>query len=138
PGQAVSLAERTLEVEDVAVEERMKLITCLGRSAANIGQAQRAQAAVAEVDRLLAANPMPPEFRLRALSNSGATLHTLGKMQAALDYYGRAYQAARQSESEIAQVAMLGNVGAIHSEGLGAYAQAEDYFARADEIARRS
>ena len=81
---------------------------------------------------------MPPEFRLRALSNSGATLHTLGKMQAALDYYGRAYQAARQSESEIAQVAMLGNVGAIHSEGLGAYAQAEDYFARADEIARRS
>lgn len=137
PAQAVVLAERTLRDGALAVEERIKLVTCLGRSAANAGQAQRAQAAVDEVDRLLAEHPMPPEFQLRALSNSGATLHMLGRVQAALDYYGRAYEAARESESDTAQVAMLSNVATIHSEGLGAHAQAEEYFARAAEIVER-
>lgn len=138
PALAIALAERTLERKDLGVEERIKLVTCLGRSTANIGQAQRAHAAVAEVDELLARHPMPPEFRLRALSNSGAALHTLGQVQAALDYYGKAYEAARQSESDTAQVAMLVNVGSIHSEGLGAYAQAESHFAHAAEIVQRS
>ena len=138
PARAVTLAERALGEKGLDVEARIKLTTCLGRSAANAGQARRALAAVAEVDALLARHPMPTEFELRALSNSGAALHTLGHIQPALDYYARAFEAARQSESDLAQAAMLTNVGAIHSEGLGAYAQAESYFARAAEIQGRT
>jgi len=137
PAKAAALAEQTLRGQDLGVEERIKLTTCLGRSAANAGQAPRALEAVAAVDTLLARHPMPPEFQLRALSNTGATLHMLGNIRAALDYYGRAYEAARQSESDKAQAAMLTNVGSIQSEWLGAFEEAESYFARALVVERR-
>ncbi|MGJ4802034.1 diguanylate cyclase domain-containing protein [Luteimonas sp. SDU82] len=137
PAKAAALAEQTLQTPGLGVEERIKLTTCLGRSAANAGQARRALDAVAAVDALMQRHPMPPEFQLRALSNSGATLHMLGNIQGALDYYGRAYEAAKQSESDEAQAAMLANVGSIQSEGLGAFEEAEAYFARAAEVERR-
>src|SRR5690606_11422875 len=106
PARAVTLAERALGGKELGVEARVKLTACLARSAANAGQARRALAAVAEVDALLARHPMPAEFELRALSNSGAALHTLGHIQPALDYYARAFEAARESESDLAQAAM--------------------------------
>ena len=137
PSAAVAVAERGLAASALDTEVRIKLLACLGRSAALAGQADVAEAAVARVDDLLAEQPMPPEFTLRALSNSGAALHTLGRIRPALEYYARAYEAARRSESDVAQVAMLSNVASIHSEALDAYPQAESYYARAAEVQRR-
>ncbi|MDR7192474.1 diguanylate cyclase [Luteimonas terrae] len=81
---------------------------------------------------------MPPEFLLRALSNAGSTLHSIGLIPRALDLYVRAYEAAQLDESAIAQTVMLINVGSIYSEELESYDAAEQFFEQADEIISRS
>ena len=138
PAGAVKVAEAALATPRIGEEARIKLLACLGRSAALAGDADTAEAAIARIAALLADRPMPPEFALRALSNAGATLHTLGRIGPALEYYARAYEAARQSDSDLAQVAMLSNVASIHSEALDAYDQAEAYYARAAAVQRRA
>ncbi len=138
PAAAVDLADAALKDARLPPDVQIKLRTCLGRSLALTGDAGRAEAEVAKVDALLTAHSMPPEFMLRALSNSGATLHTLGEIHRALDYYERAYEAARRSDSDIAQAATLINVASIHSEALGAYAQAEAFFAQAEAAQDRT
>ena len=130
PAAAVALADETLEGADLQPEDEIKLRTCLGRSLALTGDAPRAEAEVERVDALLVQHPMPPEFVVRALSNSGATLHTLGWSHRALDYYMRVYEAARDGDSEMAQAITLNNVASIYSEALGAYDQAEAMFAQ--------
>ena len=138
PAGAVKVAEAALAAPGIGEESRIKLLACLGRSAALAGDAVKAEAAVSRMAALLAARQVPPEFALRALSNAGATLHTLGRIGPALEYYARAYEAARQSESDLAQVAMLSNVASIHSEALEAYDEAEAYYARAAAVQQRA
>lgn len=134
PDAAIALAEETLRGEDVPADAEIKLQACLGRAAALAGDTARATASVARIDALLRAHPMPPEFALRALSNAGATLHTVGHVHEALDFYARAYEAARRDESQIAQVATLINVAIIHSEELGALDVAEGFYEQAQGI----
>lgn len=119
-------------------EVEIKLRTCLARSLALTGDAERAQAEVATIDALLARHPMPPEFQLRALSNAGATLHTLGWTQQALDYYRRAHEAATLGDADEAQASILINLASIHSESLGAYEQAEGLYAQAEAARARA
>ena len=138
PAGAVKVAETALAAPGIGEQARIKLLACLGRSAALAGDAAKAESAVAEMSALLADRQVPPEFALRALSNAGATLHSLGRIGPALEYYARAYEAARQSESDLAQVAMLSNVASIHSEALDAYDQAEAYYARATAVQQRA
>lgn len=138
PAAAVALADETLEADGLEPGVEIKLRTCLGRSLALTGDAPRAEAEVERVDALLAQHPMPPEFVLRALSNSGATLHTLGWSHRALDYYIRVYEAARDGDSEIAQATTLNNVAGIYSETLGAYEQAEAMFAQGQAAFERA
>ncbi|KFN51493.1 hypothetical protein P873_00100 [Arenimonas composti TR7-09 = DSM 18010] len=109
----------------------IKLHACRGRAAAIVGDGDRAADSAVRIDTLLAAHPMPPEFALRALSNAGASLHHAGRVHEALDFYLRTLEVARRDEAEIAQVSALVNVASIHSEELGAYAIAEDFYARA-------
>lgn len=136
PAAAVALAESTLSRGGVPVEPEIKLLVCLARASALAGEAERVDAAVARIDRLLAHNTLPPEFLLRALSNAGAALHTVGRIHEALDFYARAFEVATEDESSIAQVTTLINVGEIHGAELGAYEEAEAYFARAEAIER--
>jgi diguanylate cyclase (GGDEF)-like protein len=109
----------------------IKLHACRGRAAAVTGDEERASGSAARIDALLAAHEMPAEFTLRALSNAGATLHQAGRVHEALDFYLRTLDVARREESDIAQVSALVNVASIHSEELGAYEEAEEFFARA-------
>ncbi|MFY2764976.1 GGDEF domain-containing protein [Arenimonas sp. MALMAid1274] len=134
PAAAVALAEAALATPDLPVDPEVKLLACLARAAALAGDAERTGEATARIDERLAQHAMPPEFRLRALSNAGAALHTVGRTPEALDFYARAFQAASQDESEAAQVTTLINVASIHSEELGAFEQAEAYFAQAAAI----
>lgn len=132
PAEAVAQADAVLASTRLEPADEIKLRLCLGRSLALGGDATRAAAEVARVDALLAQHPMPPEFVLRAMSNAGATLHTLGWTQRALDYYRRAHDAAtRGVDSDLAQASILVNVGSIHSEALGAHAEAEALYAQA-------
>ncbi|WP_168198928.1 GGDEF domain-containing protein [Luteimonas granuli] len=131
PAAAVAHADEALAESGLTPDVEMKLRACLGRSLALTGDAGRAEAEVRRVDALLEQHPMPPEFVLRAMSNSGATLHTLGWTHRALDYYRRAHDAATRSDSDEAQATILANVASIHSETLGAHEQAEALYAQA-------
>lgn len=135
PGDAVAIAHAALSTPDLPVPEAIKLQSCLARGAALTGDALTAIEAVDRIETLLAASPQPPEFALRALSNAGAALQLAGDVPRALALYTRAFEAAEASESDIAQVKMLNNVGNIHSEELEAFDAAERIFARAQAIA---
>ncbi|ATD67608.1 MULTISPECIES: GGDEF domain-containing protein [Luteimonas] len=134
PAAALQLADAVLARGPLAHDEEMKLQSCLGRAAALLGDGRRASASVDRVESLLQAHPMPPAFQLRALSNAGSTLHSVGFIPRALDLYIRAYEAAELDESAIAQTVMLINVGSIYSEELESYEAAERFFEQADEI----
>ena len=134
PAAAIALAERALAMDGLGNETTIKLEACVSRAATHLGKIERADEAIERVVAGLEQEDFPPEFLLRALSNTGAALHTMGRYHAALDHYVRAFEAARLSESELAQAAMLSNVGSIHSEALGAYQEAETYFARAEAL----
>lgn len=138
PGAAISLARDLLARHGLQPDARIKLLSCQGMASALAGDAPGAIATVDEAQRLLKAHPMPPEFNLRALSNAGATLHIAGQVHRALDFYGRAYEAAREDESELAQISSLINVGIVHSEELGSFAVAESHFARAQALSDAS
>ena len=138
PAAAVAEADAALATSAAGPEVEIKLRTCLARSLALTGDAARAQAEVAHIDTLLAQHPMPPEFQLRALSNAGATLHTLGWTRQALDYYRRAHEAATAGDADEAQASILINVASIHSESLGDYQAAEALYEQAEAASARA
>ncbi|WP_158238320.1 MULTISPECIES: GGDEF domain-containing protein [Luteimonas] len=135
PAAALRVADEVLARGALAHDDEMKLQSCLGRAAALLGDSARAVASVDRIDALLLAHPMPPDFALRALSNAGATLHMIGQVPRALEFYARAYEAAQTDASQEAQVAMLINVGSIHSEELEAFEAAERFYAQAQALA---
>ena len=134
PDAAVALAESTLARVGMPVEPEIKLLVCLARASAVAGDIARVESSAARINVLIEHNTLPPEFLLRALTNIGAALHTVGRIHEALDFYTRAYVVADRGESNLAQVTTLVNVGLIHGEEMGAYAEAETYFARAAAI----
>jgi len=134
PAAAIALAESSLTRVDLPVQAEIKLRVCLARAAAFAGDVERVDAAVARIDALLALNPVPPEFLIRALSNTGAALHMTDRIHKALDYYARAYEMATRDDSAAVQSSTLVNIAKIHSEELGAFSEAEAYYARAEAI----
>jgi len=138
PAGAVALAKTALASAGIAPDVEIKLRTCFGRALALTGDATAAAAEVERVDALLAQHPMSAEDRLRVLSNAGATLHTLGWTGPALAYYERAFDAAAEGDSDVAQASTLVNVASIHSEALGAYGRAEELYAQAAEAQARA
>lgn len=135
PAAAVALARRHLDGATLPPALEVKLRSCLARGAAVSGEAALARAAAERIDVLVRSGELSPEDQLRALSNAGATLHLLGDVNRALDLYVRAFEVARDEDVAEGQVAMLGNVGSIHSDELGAFAEAETFYAQAREIA---
>lgn len=134
PAAAIALAESALADEALPAEVEGKLLACLARAAALAGDGYRTGAATKRIESLLSRHAFPPEYQLRALTNAGAALHTVGRIHEALDFYARAYQVAERGESDVAQVTTLINVASIHSEELGALKEAEVYYARAAAI----
>ncbi len=134
PAGAISLAESTLAGGDIPADSAIKLHVCVAKGAAYIGDIPRVDAAVSRIDELLKLNPMPPDFSTRALSNAGAALHTIGRINEALDFYARTYEVAAQSDSVAVQVSTLVNIASIYSAFIGAYAEAETYYAKAAAI----
>ncbi len=136
PQEAIGIADSALGQEGVPIQAQIKLQVCAGRAAAIVGDLVRTQAAIERIDAALAEHPVPPEFALRALSNVGAMLHSIGRIAPALDYYQRALEAARAQDAITAEISLTINVALIHSEVMGAYAEAEALFARAQEHVR--
>lgn len=132
--EAITLAESTLQRDDLPIEAEIKLRVCLGGAAALLGDKTRTIEAAERIDAALDAHPMPPEFSLRALSNVGAMLHTIGRIGPALDFYQRALETARKQDEVAAQVSTLVNIAIIYSDELGAYEKAEDVYARAQAL----
>lgn len=138
PAEAIALVRTTLASPGIAPDDEIKLQACLARAAALAGHTDDVVATVDRIEALLLAEPRPPEFTLRALSNAGAALHTIGHVPRALELYRRAFEAAQAGESNLAQVKMLINVGSIQSEHLDAYELAERTFAQAQQVADAS
>ncbi|MDH5821434.1 GGDEF domain-containing protein [Luteimonas sp. RD2P54] len=131
PRTAIAAAEAILAVPGLQPEAEIKALACLGMAAAIAGDAERANDAAARIGHQLDAYATTPEFALRALSNAGAILHMTGEVHGALEYYVRAWEAARDDEAGVAQVVALTNIGTIHSGELGAYEAADGYFRQA-------
>ncbi|NZA25726.1 diguanylate cyclase [Luteimonas sp. SJ-92] len=131
PGAAIAEAEAVLALPGLQAEHEIEALACLGMAAAIVGDARRANAAAERIGRQLDAYPMPPEFALRALSNTGAILHATGEVHGALEYYVRAWEAARDDEAAIAQAVALTNIAMIHATELGALEIADGYYRQA-------
>ncbi|MDC7807269.1 GGDEF domain-containing protein [Luteimonas sp BLCC-B24] len=138
PADAIALVHAALTTPGLTADDEIKLLACRIRAEALSGSAGAVIATADRIETRLQDEPRPPEFVLRALSNAGAALHTVGQVPRALALYRRAYEAAEAGESDLAQVKMLINVGSIQSEYLQAYALAETTFEQAATIGARS
>jgi diguanylate cyclase (GGDEF)-like protein len=138
PARAVQIVDQALAGASPSGPERVKLLACKGMAMALSGDATGAMRTVDDIEAFLKAEPQPPGFMLRAFSNAGATAHLAGDIPRALDLYLRAFEAARSEDAADAQVSTLVNIGALYSEELGAYDEAEGYFAQADAIHARA
>lgn len=134
PEAAARLAGERLEAGGLAPPDALVFEACRAISYALMGDAAKARAGVAAVESLLASQPMPPGYELRALSNAGATLQLAGDISGALKAYERALRAAEREDAWEAQVSTLINMASLHGEELAAYQEAEGLFARAAEI----
>jgi diguanylate cyclase (GGDEF)-like protein len=131
---AIRLADQRLEAGGLAPPDALVFEACRAISNAVMGNADAARAGVKAVEALLASQPMPPGFELRALSNAGATLQLAGDITGALEAFERGLRAAEREEAWEAQVTTLNNIAMIHGDELTAYEEAEELFRRAAEI----
>lgn len=131
---AIRLAGERLEAGGLAPPDALVFEACRAISHAVMGNADAAREGVAAVEALLASQPMPTGFELRALSNAGATLQLAGDITGALEAYERGLRAAEREEAWEAQVTTLNNIAMIHGDELAAYDEAEELFRRAAEI----
>lgn len=131
---AIRLADERLESGGLAPPDALVFEACRAISHAIMGNADAARAGVDAVEALLASQPMPAGFELRALSNAGATLQLAGDITGALQAYERGLRAAEREDAWEAQVTTLINIAMIHGDELAAYEEAEELFRRAAEI----
>lgn len=134
PAAAIALADRRLRGGGLRAADELVFETCRTISHAVAGDAEAARAGVAAIERLLASEPMPPGYALRAWSNAGAALQITGDLGRALQAHGRALKAAEAEDARAAQVVTLVNIALLHGEELAAYEEAESLFARAAEL----
>lgn len=134
PEAAATLAAQRLREGGLQPPDALVFEACQAASRALMGEADAARAGVERVEALLAAHPMPPGYRLRALSNAGLTLQLAGDIPGALAAYDRALRAAEQADAWEAQVTTLVNIALVHSEELAAYAKAEALFGQAARV----
>ncbi|MBS7455924.1 GGDEF domain-containing protein [Coralloluteibacterium stylophorae] len=131
PAGAMALARRLLDAGALPALTEMKIQVCLGYAAGLAGDVATARAAAARLQDLSRRDDIDPQDRLRVLSNLGAIRQLAGELQGALSAYLEAYASAEATDARAVQVATLVNIGSIHSEHLGAYALAEQYYAQA-------
>jgi len=134
PEAASNLAAERLAAGGLAPPDELVFEACRAVSRALMGDSGAARAGVDAVEALLASQPMPAGFELRALSNVGVTLHLAGDVSGALDAYERALRAAEREDVWEAQVTTLVNIALLHGEELAAHQEAEELFARAAAI----
>ena len=134
PGSAVELASARLAQGGLVPADALVFEACRAISRAVMGDREGARTGVEAVEALLREHPMPPGFKLRALSNAGATLHLAGDIPGALDAYERALRAAEHEDAWEARITTLVNIALLHGEELAAYPQAEALFAAAAAI----
>ncbi len=138
PGAAIGIAEGLLRNGSLPVDVKIKALSCLGMASGIAGDGVRAVASATRIELLLSENEMPPAFTLRALSNAGAIFHAGGEVYRGLELYLRAYEVAAAAELDLVRIATLINIGLIHGDELGAYAEAENYFKRAQDVSTSS
>lgn len=135
PVEAIEVATRILGRPALPPAQEIITLTCLGSAAATAGPPERAAAAVARIEILLAEHSFDPAFRLRAFSQAGGILQRIGHLHAAIDLYARAYRAAEDDETRVAQIVALNNIASIHGADLGDPDGAERYFLQAQALA---
>ena len=120
PQTAIALADGVLADPALAIEPRIKMLTCLGDAARIVGQAARAIDVANEVQALVEAHPeLPPAFVLRALSHAGAMLHSAGRTYQAEQLYARVNDIAASqggNDAIVSQIVTLINIGLIHAD----------------------
>lgn len=145
PQTAIALADEVLADPALAIEPRIKMLTCLGDAARIVGQAERAIDVANEVQALVENHPeLPPAFVLRALSHAGAMLHSAGRTYQAEQLYARVNDIAASqggNDAIVSQIVTLINIGLIHADYLDSPEVADEHYRRAlvlaDSIGRK-
>ena len=135
PPVAVALAESLLREPDLAVEDEVKIYSCLGIAAGLVGDRTRAVEAGAQMERLVKEHPrLPAQFRARAYSQAGSVFHGAGQIRRAeaayLDAQGLAAQLPAE-EAALFQATTLANIGLIHTDYLDSPEIADGYYRKA-------
>src|SRR5690606_34569273 len=79
PAMALELSAQLLADETLGMEQRIKVLSCQGLAVTLAGDPARAEAIADRILEELDRHPgLPPEFRMRALSQAGAILHGAG------------------------------------------------------------
>ncbi|MBA3930752.1 MAG: hypothetical protein C0521_14300, partial [Xanthomonas sp.] len=135
PPVAVALAESLLREPDLAVEDEVKIYSCLGIAAGLAGDRTRAVEAGAQMERLVKEHPrLPVQFRARAYSQAGSVFHGAGQIHRAEAAYLHAQGLAAQlpaEEAALFQATTLTNIGLIHADYLDSPEVADGYYRKA-------
>lgn len=135
PPVAVALAESLLREPDLAVEDEVKIYSCLGIAAGLAGDRTRAVEAGAQMERLVKEHPrLPAQFRARAYSQAGSVFHGAGQIHRAEAAYLHAQGLAAQlpaEEAALFQATTLTNIGLIHADYLDSPEVADGYYRKA-------
>ncbi|MEP6908639.1 MAG: hypothetical protein ABI858_11775, partial [Pseudoxanthomonas sp.] len=140
PAAAVGIAESLLATPGLPVEEEIKSLCCLGIVVGMLGDQTRAAETANLIKARLEQNrQLPPEFRLRALSNAGAIFHTAGQLHHAEAAYLQVNELAKHAtvhDAGVTRTVTLTNIGAIHADYLDSPEVAEDYYRQAQAAAQ--
>lgn len=142
PAMALELSAQLLADETLGMEQRIKVLSCQGLAVTLAGDPARAEAIADRILEELDRHPgLPPEFRMRALSQAGAILHGAGKIYRAENIYGETVRvgAAIGGDDAIrAQISTLNNIALIHADYLDSPAEADRYYRQALALTRSS
>ncbi|WP_144409339.1 diguanylate cyclase domain-containing protein [Pseudoxanthomonas suwonensis] len=140
PRQALELAEALLADGTLDVERRIKTMSCQGIAAALVGEDARAVAIADRIAQELERHPqLPDEYRMRAVSNLGAILHSAGQVYRAEKAYAETLRIGARiggKDAVLVQISMLNNIGLIHADYLDSPQAADGYFQQALALAR--
>jgi len=140
PSQAVELADILLADKDLGIEPQIKVLSCVGLASAILGDSQRAAGSVHLIEQHLKHHPeIDPAFQLRAYSNAGSILHSIGQTYRAERMYAETVRLGNSiggRDATLAQVTTLNNIGLIHVDYLDSPQAADSYYRKALALGR--
>jgi diguanylate cyclase (GGDEF)-like protein len=139
PARAVALAQALLQAQDLAVEDELKTLSCLGIAASLSGLPDQAIGAADRMQRRVnETSDLAPALQMRAYSQIGSIYQAAGQIRGAEAAYLRAHEISSRvddRDAALVQAATLANIGLIHADYLASHEVADEYYRKALAVA---